>query len=294
MDGFIQEVAMTLDGEILQSKKLDTQLAGAISDGLLPRTAMFIEGDGNGCGDDWCWDSDINAWTLPEVTVTFKRSSLNNEGSYNYINWSSVNNYVGSNSSIGYFGNLDTYYPYSSGSYSVIRNSGFPSEPAHPVGPRPIHEYEDKCSGIQSIWDNYPNNEAAGYMTADGQLLLTNLASFEGGSVASIYTYQGITYYPFPDTQGPPALSYTGVVHSRGYYYIPIVASFQTHSPCRTDGTDGTSQPVSDEDKERALAQPSIRHWAIGCNSVGQYNGTSTYYYNRNFGYLSNICDHVH
>ncbi len=42
MDGFIREVAMTLDGEILQSKKLDTQLAGAVSDGLLPRTAMFI------------------------------------------------------------------------------------------------------------------------------------------------------------------------------------------------------------------------------------------------------------
>lgn len=75
-----------------------------------------------------------------------------------------------------------------------------------------------------------------------------------------------------------------------GYYFIPVVASLHTHTPCRSDGTNGTSNSVGSDDKTQAQTSPNIRHWVIGCGSVAQFNGSNSSFFNKHTGSLSTIC----
>ena len=163
-----------------------------------------------------------------------------------------------------------------------------------PVGDRPLFEYSDKCQGLQNAWSNYPNNEVYGYITADGKFIVTNILSATGGSAFGTYSYNGTTYYPFPASQGAPTLSYAGMVETAGYYLIPVVASVHTHSPCRTDGSNGVSHPVGSDDKSFAASHPELNHWVIGCGAIGQYNGTDDSFSNVQSGNLSALCSSVH
>lgn len=164
--------------------------------------------------------------------------------------------------------------------------------PVNP-GTKPIYEYSNKCSGISSIWSNYPNNEVAGYVTTDGQLLVIDILPYNGGNTYGTYDFNGVTYYPFPDNTGPPSGTYQGMLHERGYYFIPVSASVHTHSPCRTDGTNGVSHQVGQDDLTRAASSPNINHWAIGCNAIGQFNSTSTNFFNVQTGPLSSTCSSI-
>lgn len=161
------------------------------------------------------------------------------------------------------------------------------------AGDKPIMEYADRCQGLQDIWNNYPNNEVSGYITSDGQLLVIDILAFNGGETWGTYQYNGVTYYPYPMSQGAPANNYAGIVQSAGYYLIPIVASVHTHSPCRTDGTNGVSHPVGQDDRDRAALSPGINHWVIGCGAIAQYSGTSASFYNVQTGALSLLCNNV-
>lgn len=160
-------------------------------------------------------------------------------------------------------------------------------------GNKPIFEYSNKCQGILDGWNNYPNNEVFGYITSDGQLLVINVLPLTGGETSGTYYYNGITYYPYPDTQGPLSGSYSGVIHSAGFYLIPVVASFHTHSPCRNDGSDGVSQLVSQEDKDMANQSQHINHWAIGCGATAQFDASNPNFYNKQTGQLSILCSNV-
>lgn len=162
------------------------------------------------------------------------------------------------------------------------------------AGDKPIMEYADKCQGLQDIWNNYPNNEVSGYITNDGQLLVIDILPLNGGATWGTYRYNGVSYYPYPVSQGAPANSYAGMVQSAGYYLIPVVASVHTHSPCRTDGTNGVSHPVGNEDRVRASEQNAhINHWVIGCGAIAQYDGNSENFYNVQTGNLLSLCQNI-
>lgn len=161
------------------------------------------------------------------------------------------------------------------------------------MGPKPIMEFNNKCTGISNIWSNYPNNEIFGYLTIDGKLIITNILPASGGTAAGLYHYDNTYYYPYPDSQGTPTGTYSGMVHSAGHYFIPVQASVHTHVPCRTDNTNGVSHPVGNDDKAFAQKYPGINHWVIGCGAVGQYNGINNNFYNVRSGNLSTICTFV-
>jgi hypothetical protein len=161
------------------------------------------------------------------------------------------------------------------------------------LGDRPLSEFQDKCVGLQNTWNTYPNNEVAGYVTWDGQLLVTNIIGQQGGAIFGTYYYNGVTYYPYPMTQGPPSNTYAGMQQSAGYYLIPVLASFHTHSPCISDGTDGVSHPVGTDDRASAAASPHINHWVIGCDAIAQFDSSNPSFYNIQTGSLSVLCSNV-
>ena len=291
-----REIAFGLDGEIIYSKFLrgtEDAKKSVPKRGLLATAARFSEG--NNCNPgDWCFDDDLDAFVLDEVVVTFSQSSLNNANSITIIGWSSVLSYINNNTtSSNYYGNLPTTYSSGGGgTWNVVGTMSF--NPNNMIlGPKPLSEYQNKCTGIQNIWNGYPSNEVSGYITSDGKIIVTNIVSFSGGAVAGTYTYNGTTYYPYPEVHGAPSQNYSGLLHQAGYYFIPVVASFHTHSPCLSDGTDGTSHVVGNDDKTRAQASPNIRHWAIGCGSVAQFNGSNSSFFNKSTGNLSSICSNL-
>jgi len=161
------------------------------------------------------------------------------------------------------------------------------------LGTKPIAEYSDKCAGIQNIWNSYPNNEVSGYITQDNQLLVIDVLPYNGGTTSGTYTYNNITYYPYPDSSGPPTNSYNGMLHSSGYYLIPVKASVHTHSPCRRDGTNGVSHGVGSDDLTRALKAPNIKHFIVGCRAIAEYNGTKSNFFNIQTGFLSTLCKNI-
>ena len=175
-----------------------------------------------------------------------------------------------------------------SGSYLDI------SEIERLAGNKPIKEYSGKCTGkctgIQDMWNSYPNNEIAGYLTIDEQVILTNILGPSSGGMNGVYTYQGISYYP---SNGQPNNNYQGMIQTRGYYLIPVVASIHTHTPCRQDGTDGASHNVGTDDQTLASTYPSINHWVIGCGAVAQYNSSQSNFFNKSVGNLSSICNKI-
>ncbi|OOG18169.1 hypothetical protein BWD42_12950 [Sphingobacterium sp. CZ-UAM] len=148
------------------------------------------------------------------------------------------------------------------------------------------------------MWNNYPNNETFGYLTADNQLIMTDVLALDGGQASGTYKYvnpDGTTsyYFTYPDTQGAPAGTYTGIIHSAGKYFIPITASIHTHTPCRQDGTNGVSHNVGADDKAFATSAPGLKHWVIGCGAIGQFNSTSTNFFNILVGDLSTNCSKI-
>jgi hypothetical protein len=159
-------------------------------------------------------------------------------------------------------------------------------------GPKPKKEYKDKCSGLIDIWQSYPNNEVFGYITIDGQLIVTGIGSQNGAEGGGVYVFDGQAYYP---SQEKPDNNYAGmtIIKNGDFYLIPIVSSVHTHSPCRDDGSSGVSQTVSSDDKNFAADYPEIRHWVIGCNSIAQFNGINNYYFNKSFGSIESNCSKV-
>jgi len=160
------------------------------------------------------------------------------------------------------------------------------------LGPKPLKEYNDKCEGLKDIWNSYPDNEVYGYVTADGRFLMTDVTSFTGGKVSGVYQYGETIYYVFPDTNGPPSGTYAGIQHVLNKYFIPVVASVHTHSPCRTDGTNGVSHEVSKPDRDLATEYPKLRNFVIGCGAIAEFN-KETKFFNVRTGTLDNNCTYV-
>jgi hypothetical protein len=166
------------------------------------------------------------------------------------------------------------------------------------VGDKPLFEYSNKCQGLQDIWNNFPNNEMYAYITGDGQLIVTNQLPFTGGAAFGTFLHpNGTTYYPYPMSQTAPTLNYAGMIqypaNNPTHYLIPVVASVHTHSPCRTDGTNGVSHPVGVDDKNFAAAHPELTHWVIGCHAIAQYTGTSNNFLNVLSGDISSTCSSI-
>ncbi|HVW99149.1 MAG TPA: hypothetical protein VHA52_01700, partial [Candidatus Babeliaceae bacterium] len=164
-------------------------------------------------------------------------------------------------------------------------------------GTKPIAEYPDKCSGAQGIWTMATNNnkEVFGVMTADSQFMAVAMIGFEGGQFGGIYDEYGTEYYTYPDSLGLPSQTYSGMIHSAGQYFIPIIATIHTHNPCVVDGTDGvTNGNLSPEDIQLENNYTTINHYIIGCDALGKLNAG----YNQAFllatGTLSNTCSLIH
>lgn len=177
--------------------------------------------------------------------------------------------------------------------HTYINGLMVPCVDANAVGNKPLYEYNNKCQGLQDIWNNFPNNEMFGYITSDGKLIVTNQQSFTGGSAFGTYSFNGVTYYPYPVSQGAPSQSYSGMITTNTYYFIPVVASVHTHSPCRSDGTNGVSHSVGADDISFASSHPQLNHWVIGCNAIAQYNATSSSFFNIQSGSLSTSCNAI-
>ena len=145
------------------------------------------------------------------------------------------------------------------------------------------------------MWNNYPNNEVLGYLTPTGQLLVTDIQPLTGGSARGLYKYTDgagtVTYYyTYPMNLGAPALTYPGMTNNGVNYFIPVVASVHTHTPCRTDGTDGVSHDVGPEDASLAANHPGLRNWVIGCDAIATFSSASTSFQNVQSGPLSTNC----
>jgi hypothetical protein len=169
----------------------------------------------------------------------------------------------------------------------------YPTPTAAVIGNRPISEFLSKCDGITNIWSNYPNNEVQALVTESGNLLVVAVLSYGGGSYSGLYQYGAKTYYVYPMSQGAPAHAYSNVQTSGGNYYIPVVAAVHTHTPCRTDGTNGVSQPVSAADVAFANKFTQLNHWVIGCGVIARYGGSNPNYYDVQSGSLSTLCTNI-
>jgi hypothetical protein len=166
------------------------------------------------------------------------------------------------------------------------------------LGDKPISEYSNKCQGLQDIWNNNPNNEMYGYITSDGKLIVTNRLPVSGGAAFGTFKHpNGTTYYPYPMSQSAPSQSYSGMIQypasNPTHYLIPVVASVHTHSPCRSDGTNGVSHAVGSDDTTFAASHPELRHWIIGCGAIAQFNGTNSSFFNVQSGNISSTCNSI-
>ncbi len=181
------------------------------------------------------------------------------------------------------------------GVIGVIETLGIDDEELEAVaGDRPIKEYNNKCTGILNMWNLYPNNEVSGYLTKDGKIIVTGSTGSSGGGVNGVYEYDGVTYYTYPKTQGAPNLNYAGMINDHpSYYFIPVVASIHTHTPCRTDGTNGVSHAVGSDDSLLAARYPQINHWVIGCNAIAQFEANNPNFFNVGTGALNTLCNNI-
>lgn len=155
--------------------------------------------------------------------------------------------------------------------------------------PEPIEEYATTCEGINSMWDDYPDNETFGYITQGGKLILVGIAGEHGGDVPKLEFVDGKYYYSFPPTDNL-TLEYEGIVKRPHAYFIPIRASVHTHNPCRFTSDSGVGHTVGPEDQDLAKKYPGINHYAIGCNAIAQFKD-SPYFFNTKTGELDNFCD---
>lgn len=150
------------------------------------------------------------------------------------------------------------------------------------------------CDGVERIWQLNQQNgdEYVGVLTTDGAILIMQQLNPNGGGITGIYNHNGNTYYQYPTSQGAPSRTYAGQIIASGKYFIPIVASIHSHAPCLNDGTDGTGNTIND-DQAFANHYSNINHFIIGCNAIGQFNGSSNQAYNISNGSLSSICNNI-
>jgi hypothetical protein len=162
-------------------------------------------------------------------------------------------------------------------------------------GVKPIHEFDNKCDGIQKIWSlsQIDKNEFAAVLTDDGAILITQELNPNGGGIAGIYSYNGKTYYQYPISQGVPSRTYLGQLQSAGRYFIPIKATIHSHTPCLNDGSDGITNRNIDDDQNFASNYPSVNHYIIGCGAIGQFNQNSNNAFNIKNGNLNTLCTNI-
>lgn len=160
------------------------------------------------------------------------------------------------------------------------------------IGPTPIKVFKSICNGVNSMWNNYPNNETHGYITMDGQIILTNITSFNGGNVAGLYQYENLYYYSYPKSGGD--LGITGTRTTSDYYLIPVMASIHTHSPCRIDNTDGVSdRPVSNDDSFFAQKYPGLINYVVGCGAIANFSDSNSEYFDIKMSNQTNLCNFI-
>lgn len=162
-------------------------------------------------------------------------------------------------------------------------------------GDKPIYENENKCNGLNQLWTYSQNSgdEYAAVLTADGAILITQQLNTASGGISGIYEFNGITYYQYPTSQGAPSRTYQGQLESVGRYFIPIVATIHSHTPCLNDGTDGITNNTINDDQNFASHYPNINHYIIGCNAIGEFNGNSNQAFNIQTGNLSSTCNNI-
>ncbi len=160
------------------------------------------------------------------------------------------------------------------------------------AGPKPEKEYNTVCEGVMDMWNSYPNNEVAGYISKDGKILMTGITGLDGGAVPSTYEdFSGQVYYL---SNGRPTQDYDGMIkpyNDLEYYFIPVAASIHTHTPCRNDGTNGVSHPVGSDDLSRAST--NIKHFVIGCDAIAEFESGNPSFFNIIEGSLSEICNEI-
>ncbi|WP_289021961.1 hypothetical protein [uncultured Salegentibacter sp.] len=162
-------------------------------------------------------------------------------------------------------------------------------------GDKPLEEYDDKCTGISRVWElsQRDGDEYAAVLTLDGAILITQQLGTRGGGISGIYNYNGTTYYQYPASQGRPSRTYSGQLNSSDRYFIPIIATMHSHTPCINDGTNGITNNTINDDQNFANYYPNINHYIIGCNAVGQFNGSSNQVFNVHTGNLNTICNNI-
>ena len=163
-------------------------------------------------------------------------------------------------------------------------------------GQRPLAEYSDKCQGAQGIWNmSLSNNrEVVGLLTSDRKIIVVAMLGYDGGKWGGLYPYQGTTYYTYPDSEGAPLQSYSGLVQSAHQYFIPIVATIHTHSPCIQMGGDGISNMIlSQGDQDLAARFQNINHFIIGCDALGKFNHYSDSPILLQSGNISSTCNQI-
>ncbi len=233
---------------------------------------------------------------MPEVTVTFTNTNLNNSYSYTRIVWQSINSYISAYPSSSNYYSIETTYSSGGGGY-VASNSAIYDESLvyYDDGDKPIYESDNKCKGLNQLWAYSQNSgdEYAGVLTTDGAILITQQLDIDGGGVNGIYEYKGITYYQYPTSQGAPSRTYQGQLESAGRYFIPIMATIHSHTPCLNDGTDGITNNSIDDDQDFASHYPNINHYIIACNAIGQFNGNGNRAFNIQTGSLSITCNSI-
>jgi hypothetical protein len=237
--------------------------------------------DGNGevIIDGMKLDDVIVYTTSGSTSLPLFPISINAGDSFSGISYNSGYNYGGGGNGGYSGGSLSSFNP----------NTLFKG-----LGPKPIKEYKTPCNAATDMWNSYPNNEVYGYLTADGQVIMTNITGYEGGEVGGLYNYNGSYYYPYPMIQGAPANNYTGMTNNGSYYFIPVVASIHTHTPCRVDGTNGLSQNVvGDDDAILATKYPGLRNYVIGCGAIGTFDGNHSTFQNIKTGDISSICSTI-
>jgi len=166
-------------------------------------------------------------------------------------------------------------------------------------GQKPLGEYADKCSGVQALWNlgvSNNNAETVGVITGDGHFLVVAIVGQMGGAWGGLYHFDsgvgaGVDYYQWPDSQGAPTQNYVGMIQSSGHYFIPIVATIHSHTPCLSDGTNGISNmTLSTGDQNLAANFTNISHYIVGCGALGTFNSASTSPSVRGTGPLSTTC----
>ncbi|GGG33964.1 hypothetical protein GCM10011344_38450 [Dokdonia pacifica] len=163
-------------------------------------------------------------------------------------------------------------------------------------GDKPLAEYDDKCEGIIELWSLSQNgNEWFSVLTLDGAILITQEGNNNGVAVQGLYEHNGITYYQYDAEQGSPNRTYEGQIFAQqlNKYFIPIVATVHSHTPCIQDGTDGVSNNIIEDDQQMAGIFDEINHYIIGCNAIAQFDGNSNQTFNVQLGDLDDLCNNI-